>query len=150
MGYHTASKVDLPDEQLPWATVMYPTTAGAGGRNHSQTVMITQGSFVFGFFLDGENAQQPVIMGCMGFNDYQEIMKNVPDAVFKPFSGYGPGQTVGPAGEKAVPGGLTLSQSQSIAADTNNQQDSSVTAGTVLGQSNGAAGGGQNINSLIT
>ena len=150
MGYHTASKVDLPDEQLPWATVLYPTTAGAGGRNHSQSVMITQGSFVFGFFLDGENAQQPVIMGCMGFNDYQEIMKNVPDAVFKPFSGYGPGQTVGPAGEKAVPGGLTLSQSQSIAADTNNQQDSSVTAGTVLGQSNGAAGGGQNINSLRT
>ena len=90
MGYHTASKVDLPDEQLPWATVLYPTTAGAGGRNHSQSVMITQGSFVFGFFLDGENAQQPVIMGCMGFNDYQEIMKNVPDAIFKPFSGYGP------------------------------------------------------------
>jgi len=150
MGYHTASKVDLPDEQLPWATVLYPTTAGAGGRNHSQSVMITQGSFVFGFFLDGENAQQPVIMGCMGFNDYQEIMKNVPDAVFKPFSGYGPGQTVGPAGEKKVPGGLTLSQSESIASDANNQGDSSVTAGTVLGQSNGAAGGGQNINSLRT
>ena len=150
MGYHTASKVDLPDEQLPWATVMYPTTAGAGGRNHSQSVMITQGSFVFGFFLDGENAQQPVIMGCMGFNDYQEVMKNVPDAVFKPFSGYGPGQTIGPVGEKKVPGGLTLSQSESIASDGDNQGDSSVTAGTVLGKSNGAAGGGQNINSLRT
>ena len=71
MGYHTASKIDLPDEQLPWATVLYPTTAGGGGRNHSQSVMISQGTFVFGFFLDGENAQQPVIMGCMGYNDYQ-------------------------------------------------------------------------------
>ena len=150
MGYHTASKVDLPDEQLPWATVMYPVTAGNGARNNTQSASLTQGSFVFGFFLDGENAQQPVIMGCMGFNDYQEVMKNVPDAVFKPFSGYGPGQTIGPVGEKKVPGGLTLSQSQSIASDGDNQGDSSVTAGTVLGQSNGAAGGGQNINSLRT
>ena len=140
MGYHTASKTDLPDEDLPWATVLYPTTAGAGGRNHSQSVMISQGSFVFGFFLDGENAQQPVIMGCMGFNDYQEVMKNVPDAIFKPFSGYGPDQTVGPGGEKKVPGGLTLQQSQNIASNqslasgtTGSIQDAAVTAGQILG-----------------
>ncbi len=157
MGYHTASKTDLPDEDLPWATVLYPTTAGAGGRNHSQSVMISQGSFVFGFFLDGENAQQPVIMGCMGFNDYQEVMKNVPDAIFKPFSGYGPDQTVGPGGEKKVPGGLTLQQSQNIASNqslasgtTGSIQDAAVTAGQILGQSNGAAGGGEPINRLRT
>ena len=28
MGHHTALPEDLPDEQLPWATVMYPVTAG--------------------------------------------------------------------------------------------------------------------------
>ena len=153
MGYHTASKVDLPDEQLPWATVMYPTTAGAGGRNHSQSVMITQGSFVFGFFLDGENAQQPVIMGCMGFNDYQEIMKNVPDAIFKPFSGYGPSAKIPAGGLRKVPGGLTLPQSESLASDqtltadnTQSVEDATQIAGRILNQSSGASGGGSPIN----
>ena len=90
MGYHTAAPSQLTDEELPWATVMYPVTAGGGGRGSSQNANLTQGCFVFGFFLDGDNAQQPVIMGCMGYNDYQEVMKNVPDAKFLPFSGYTP------------------------------------------------------------
>ena len=90
MGYHTAAPSQLKDDDLPWATVMYPVTAGGGGRGSSQNANLTQGCFVFGFFLDGENAQQPVIMGCMGYNDYQAVMKNVPDAKFLPFSGYTP------------------------------------------------------------
>ena len=32
MGYHTAAPSELTDEELPWATVMYPITAGGGGR----------------------------------------------------------------------------------------------------------------------
>ena len=32
MGYHTAVKSELPDDDLPWATVMYPVTAGGGGK----------------------------------------------------------------------------------------------------------------------
>ena len=35
MGYHTARKDDLPDAEVPWASVMYPTTAGGGGRGSS-------------------------------------------------------------------------------------------------------------------
>ena len=30
MGYHTAVPSELPDDHLPWATVMYPVTAGGG------------------------------------------------------------------------------------------------------------------------
>ena len=33
MGYHTANIDEIPDEELPWAYVMYPVTAGGGGRN---------------------------------------------------------------------------------------------------------------------
>ena len=29
MGYHTASPEDLSDDDLPWASVMLPVTAGA-------------------------------------------------------------------------------------------------------------------------
>ena len=55
MGYHTASKEDIPDNELPFATIMYPVTAGTGSGGASQSSNITaQGSFVFGFFLDGE------------------------------------------------------------------------------------------------
>ena len=98
MGYHTAAPSQLTDEELPWATVMYPVTAGGGGRGSSQNANLTQGCFVFGFFLDGDNAQQPVIMGCMGYNDYQEVMKNVPDAKFLPFSGYTPKEKIATTG----------------------------------------------------
>ena len=30
MGYHTADASQLPDVDLPWASVMYPVTAGSG------------------------------------------------------------------------------------------------------------------------
>ena len=100
MGYHTAAPSQLVDDDLPWATVMYPVTAGGGGRGSSQNANLTQGCFVFGFFLDGDNAQQPVIMGCMGYNDYQAVMKNVPDAKFLPFSGYTPKDKIATTGIK--------------------------------------------------
>ena len=87
MGYHTASPKDLTDDDLPWASVMLPVTAGtSGGARH--TPQLRQGNFVYGFFLDGEDAQQPIIMGVIGYNQYTAVMKNVPDTPFSPFSGY--------------------------------------------------------------
>ena len=89
MGYHTASQADLPDNDLPWASVMLPVTAGSGAGCASQTPNIKQGSFVYGFFLDGEDAQQPIIMGMVGYNQYTPILGKAPtDVGFKPFSGY--------------------------------------------------------------
>ena len=88
MGYHTAACEDLPSEQLPWASVMLPVTAGVSGGGIS-TPNLHQGDFVQGFFMDGEDAQQPVIMGVIGYNQYTAILKD-PDAKkgFLPFSGY--------------------------------------------------------------
>ena len=45
---------------------MYPVTAGGGGRGSSQSANLTQGTFVFGFFLDGDNAQQTCDYGLSG------------------------------------------------------------------------------------
>ena len=87
MGYHTAVPGDLKDEELPWASVMLPVTAGVSGGAMS-TPNLRQGDFVQGYFLDGEDAQQPVIMGVLGFNQYTAVMKNVPDTAFTPFSGF--------------------------------------------------------------
>ncbi len=88
MGYHTASPEDLTDDDLPWASVMLPVTAGTSG-GARQTPQLRQGNFVYGFFLDGEDAQQPVIMGVIGYNQYTAILKDVPkNGGFAPFSGY--------------------------------------------------------------
>ena len=87
MGYHTAAPNDLTDDDLPWASVILPVTAGTSG-GARQTPQLRQGNFVYGFFLDGEDAQQPIIMGVIGYNQYTAVMKNVPDTSFSPFSGY--------------------------------------------------------------
>ncbi len=87
MGYHTAAPSDLPDEDLPWASVMLPVTAGVSGGGQS-TPNLRQGDFVHGFFMDGEDGQQPVITGVLGYNQYTAVMKNIPDTGFLPFSGY--------------------------------------------------------------
>lgn len=89
MGYHTVNKKELTDDQLPWASVMYPVTAGGGGAGTWANSGIRQGNFVFGFFLDGEDSQQPVIMGVLGTNQYTALAsKDNPDIAFFPFSGY--------------------------------------------------------------
>ena len=93
MGYHTAAPNDLTDDDLPWASVMLPVTAGTSG-GARQTPQLRQGNFVYGFFLDGEDAQQPIIMGVIGYNQYTAVMKNVPDTPFSPFSGYTVNDTV--------------------------------------------------------
>ena len=90
MGHHTAVPSELSDDELPWATVMYPVTAGGGTGASSQTANLRQGMFVFGFFMDGEDGQQPVIMGVVGTNSYTAVMSQVPDAKFIPFTGTSP------------------------------------------------------------
>ena len=62
-GYHTGTKGELETKDLPFATVMMPiTSASTSGIGQSATGLV-QGSWVIGFFRDGGNAQDPVIMG---------------------------------------------------------------------------------------
>ena len=68
IGHHDQEESSVTAEQLPWAQVMYPVTAGTGHGGSYQTPAIRQGSFVFGFFLDGKDQQTPIIMGCLGNN----------------------------------------------------------------------------------
>jgi len=86
MGYHPYNTVELPNEDLPWAQCLLPTTSGTGAGNNATTIKVSPGDTVFGFFLDGDNAQIPVIMGCFGRTS------QVPSAdyagPFIPFTGY--------------------------------------------------------------
>ena len=66
MGLHDQDEESVPSDHLPWAQVMYPVTAGGGQGGSRQSPNIRQGNFVFGFFLDGQDQQLPIIMGIMG------------------------------------------------------------------------------------
>lgn len=68
IGLHDRGEETIPSQQLPWAQVMYPITAGGGQGEVYQTPGIRQGNFVFGFFMDGPEGQVPVIMGILGNN----------------------------------------------------------------------------------
>jgi hypothetical protein len=85
MGYHPYDN-ELPDEDLPWAQCLLPTTSGTGAGNNVTSVKISPGDVVFGFFLDTDNAQTPVIMGCFGRTSQVPISDNA--GPFKPFTGY--------------------------------------------------------------
>ena len=68
IGLHDQEEETIASDQLPWAQIMYPVTAGGGQANAGATSALRQGNFVFGFFLDGADQQVPVIMGVLGNN----------------------------------------------------------------------------------
>ena len=86
MGYHPYNLVELADAELPWAIVMRPPGTGTGSGGMSKTIHYNQGDTVIGFFLDGENAQQPIIMGALGNTAY--AAKNGEIVPFGDFTGY--------------------------------------------------------------
>ena len=78
-GVHDLGETAIKSENLPWANVMYPVTAGAYLTNAGQTPMIRQGNIVFGFFLDGKEQQVPCIMGCLGNNSQTILATTIGD-----------------------------------------------------------------------
>ena len=78
-GLHDLGEEVITSQDLPWANVMYPITAGAYLQNSGQTPMVRQGNIVFGFFLDGTARQQPIIMGCLGNNSQTELRTTIGD-----------------------------------------------------------------------
>ena len=65
LGYHSDSIQTLPTADLPWAQCALPTTAGGiSGLGQSPTFLV-KGTWVHGFFRDGEQAQQPVVLGVL-------------------------------------------------------------------------------------
>jgi hypothetical protein len=86
MGYHPYSEVELPNEDLPWAQCLLPTTSGTGAGNNASNIKVHGGDTVFGFFLDGDNAQIPVIVGCFGRTS--QVPSKDYAGPFKAFTGY--------------------------------------------------------------
>jgi hypothetical protein len=58
VGWHTENKSLLPTDSLPWAQVMLPT-------NNTNPYPPRQSDMVVGFFTDGANGQDPIIIGIL-------------------------------------------------------------------------------------
>lgn len=90
-GYHPSDST-IRDENLPWAHVLVPPSLGAGEGNYSVMGTIQPGTIVFGFFLDGDDGQQPVIVGAFYSGSDIESIKTWNNILsqgtseFKPFS----------------------------------------------------------------
>ena len=88
IGLHDEGDL-IPDDQLPWAQVMYSVWGGGQGGSF-QTPGIKEGMFVFGFFLDGNDEQVPIIMGVLGNNEKtkmsglgQNLTKYAPKSAYR-------------------------------------------------------------------
>ncbi len=79
IGLHDQGETEIASDQLPWAQVMYPITAGGGQGGSGQTPNLRQGNMVFGFFLDGQEQQVPVIMGVLGNNAQTQLATKIGD-----------------------------------------------------------------------
>jgi len=66
IGFHTDDKELIKTEELPWAEVIQPITSAAiSGIGQSPTGLV-EGTHVFGFFRDGAEGQEPVVLGSSG------------------------------------------------------------------------------------
>ena len=65
LGYHTEDLVKLPTVDLPWAHPMNPITSATVSGIGQTPLGAVEGTWVVGFFTDGNRAQQPVIIGTL-------------------------------------------------------------------------------------
>lgn len=61
-GIHTNNKSKIPTSDLFWAQVMHPVTSAAMN-GIGNTPSFVEGTHVIGFFRDGDNCQDPIVMG---------------------------------------------------------------------------------------
>ena len=84
IGFHTDDKDEIPTDELPWAQVISPITSAAISGIGTTPIGLVEGSHVFGFFRDGREGQEPVVLGsCIGI---PSIISNKNIGFFEPRS----------------------------------------------------------------
>ncbi len=63
LGYHTEDLTKLPTADLPWAHPMNPITSATVSGVGQTPLGSVEGTWVIGFFHDGADCQQPIIIG---------------------------------------------------------------------------------------
>jgi len=76
-GYHTNDTVELPTKDLPWALPMQPITSAAISGKGSTPIGPIEGTWVVGWFLDGDDMQQPLMVGTIGGKNKENPLGSV-------------------------------------------------------------------------
>ena len=64
-GIHTKNNQEIPTNDLPWATPIMPLTSASISGVGESPVGPVEGTHVVGFWRDGENKQQPIMIGTL-------------------------------------------------------------------------------------
>ncbi len=64
-GWHTEDKGQIPTDKLPWALPMNSINSAQTNNIGISPTGLVEGAWVIGFFLDGDRAQEPVVMGTL-------------------------------------------------------------------------------------
>ena len=65
VGIHTDNKDDLPTSDLPLSQLIHPITSSGISGLGSSPGFIVEGTWVFGYFRDGVNMQEPMVIGSL-------------------------------------------------------------------------------------
>lgn len=76
LNIHNKSKSLVPTEQLPWAMILNTPTSASYKKIGIAPLGLDKDSTVVGFFLDGRECNQPVIMGTMLGTALDDVTKN--------------------------------------------------------------------------
>ena len=87
-GYDAADITELADDDLPWAQVLLSSQGGSGKANRARSSPLSLGDTVMGFFLDGDDAQLPVILGIFANTGPYYASDEEYKSPFQPFTGY--------------------------------------------------------------
>ena len=135
LGHHPASD-EVKDEELPWAHFLVPPNLGAGKNFGGSSFALQGGETCIGFFLDGEDAQQPVILGALFSSQSEEALIKWDKALaaqttgFKPVEynrqlpyspAVKPADGTAPKGNGVPKGGETADGKQSQQGKSNNE-----------------------------
>ncbi|NBP56712.1 hypothetical protein EBU71_09305 [bacterium] len=63
LNFHSENKALVPTSEIPWAIIQMPPTESSFNKVGRSPTGITVGSTVVGFFIDGNDANYPVITG---------------------------------------------------------------------------------------
>jgi hypothetical protein len=66
VGYHTENKQELPTNDLPWAYPITPINSASISGKGDTPIGPLEGTWIVGFFRDGDQCQDPVMMGTVG------------------------------------------------------------------------------------
>lgn len=84
MGYHphlNEEEGGISDENLPWAHFLVGPQFGSGNQNSGTNFQVQGGEMCVGFFLDGEEGQQPVVIGTFFTNYNIESVKEFNEVI---------------------------------------------------------------------